>query len=144
MNPLYFYFTLFVILTTGSLEHNTTSQMTNDGSGEMQERKKAPEVLLTTLPSGTEALVTTEKQQHRKIDAETTPSMNTDNVTTSASSLPNEPYDCSATNMSQRASAIASFQKGLSLIVDELNHRILQVSKNDEIPRIMCICSHFT
>ena len=118
--------------------------MTNDGSGEMQESKDTPEVLLTTLPSRTEALVTTEKQQHGEIDAGTTPPMNPDNATTSASSLPNEPYDCLATNMSQRASAIASFQKGLSLIVDELNNRILQVSKNDEIPRVLCKCSHFT
>ena len=61
-------------------------------------------------------------------NAETTTPMTTDNVTSSvASNLPNAPYDCSVTNMSQRARAIASFQKGLSLIVDELNHRVLQV-----------------
>lgn len=38
------------------------------------------------------------------------------------------PYDCSLNSQTQQAQAIASFRKGLSLVVDELHTRYLVVS----------------
>ena len=78
-------------------------------------------------------LVVTSDAETTPSDAETTPSIAVETgATTVTWSLPYAPYNCSVTSRSQKAWTIASFLKGWSLIVDELNTRVLRVGKSSK------------
>ena len=73
-------------------------------------------------------------QEDAEMPANPTPTSQEEQVNTTEPRLPNEPYDCSIFNTTlHRARAVASFKKGLSLIVDELNDRVLQVKLLEHI-----------
>ena len=111
MNPFHLIFTFFVILN--SVNSAPTEPILQENT----------EVQTIPTPTSQEVQVTTKMVElHGRTTTQTILP-----ITTTAPSLPNDPYECSTMNRSQKASAVASFQKGLSLIVDELNHRVLQV-----------------
>ena len=113
MNQFHLTFTLFAILNSVSSAPTTTKPILQEDT----------EVQTIPTPTSQEDHVTTKMVELHGISTAQTILP----ITATAPSLPNDPYDCSTMNRSQKASAVASFQKGLSLIVDELNHRVLQV-----------------
>ena len=123
MIQLYLTFTLFVLLNSVSSAPTQTTPIPQEDT----ERQATP------TPTSHENQITTSMVQ---LDGNRS-------TQPTASSLPNEPYDCLIMNRSQKASAIASFQKGLSLIVDELNHRVLQVNLIEHILYCNSIDSDF-
>ena len=113
MNQFHLTFTLFVILNSVCSAPTTTKPFLQEDT----------EVQTIPTPTSQEDKVTTKMVElHGRTTAQAILP-----ITAIAPSLPNDPYDCSTMNRSQKASAVASFQKGLSLIVDELNYRVLQV-----------------
>ena len=146
MNKFYLNFILFVVILNSISSAPTPTIPIPQEYTEMQatstttSQENQVTTTIVELDGRSNATTTSQEDQVTttvvELDGRSNASM-TQPITATAPSLPNEPYDCSIMNRSQKARAISAFQKGLSLIVDELNHRVLQVKYIEHIKSIV-------